>query len=117
MTVTEHTIDAAGEKLGRVASRAAKILMGKSSASYTPHIHTATGVTIKNAGKLHVTDKKRQQKVYTTYSGHPGGLKRETLASLIGRKGHKEAIRRAIERMLPRNATRTARMKRLKFTD
>lgn len=112
-----HTIDATGEKLGRVASRAAKILMGKNSASYTPHILRAVGVTIKNAGKLYVTDKKKQQKVYTTYSGHPGGQKRETLASLIGRKGHTEALKRAIERMLPRNATRTARMKLLKITE
>ena len=117
MTATEHTINAAGEKLGRVASRAAKALMGKLSASYTPHISSPTTVTITNAAQLHITEKKRLLKIYTTYSGHPGGLKRESLSSLIARKGHKEALRLAISRMLPRNATRTVRMKRLKITD
>ncbi len=117
MTATEHTINAAGEKLGRVASRAAKALMGKMSASYTPHISSPTTVTITNAAKLHLPEKKRHAKIYTTYSGHPGGLKRETLSALIARKGHGEALRRAILRMLPRNATRVVRMKRLKISD
>ena len=117
MTKTDVTIDAAGEKLGRVASRAAKELIGKTSASYTPHIPSQVAVSITNAGKLHIPEKKKQGKVYTTYSGHPGGLKKETLSSLVGRNGAREALRRAIERMLPKNTMRKARMKRLTISE
>jgi large subunit ribosomal protein L13 len=116
-TVTEHTIDAAGQKLGRVASQAAKALMGKISASYTPHIDSRVTVTITNASKLHIEERKRLSKTYGNYSGYPSGLRVETLGSLITRKGAGAALRRAIERMLPRNATRTARMKRLKISE
>ena len=116
MTV-DITIDAAGEKLGRVASRAAKALIGKMSASYTRHIISDVTVSITNASKLHIAEKKKQGKVYTMYSGHPGGLKRETLSSVIRRKGKREALRRAIERMLPKNAMRVARMKRLTISE
>ena len=116
-TVNQHAINAAGKKLGRVASEAAKALMGKMSASYTPNIDSGIGVVITNASKLHLSERKKQGKVYTTYSGHPGGLKSETLASLIGRKGNGEALRRAIQRMLPRNTTRVSRMKRLQISE
>ena len=116
-TKNEHTINAAGQKLGRVASQAAKALMGKVSVSYTPNIDTGVHVVITNASKLYLSERKRQGKVYTTYSGHPGGLKLETLQALIARKGTGEALRRAVERMLPRNTTRKARMKRLKISE
>jgi large subunit ribosomal protein L13 len=89
MAHTDYTIDASGEKLGRVASRAAKVLMGKATAGYTPHIFTAMTLTISNASKMHISQKKKQQKMYMEYSGHPGGLKRESLAHLAARKGHK----------------------------
>lgn len=112
-----HTIDAAGKKLGRVASQAAKALMGKSHASYTPNIRSVVKVTITNAGRLHLPERKKHSKIYMQYSGHPGGLKRETLSSLVGRKGAREALRRAIERMLPRNTMRTARLKNLHITE
>ena len=114
---TDYTIDAAGQKLGRIASQAAKTLMGKVSASYTPHIDSRLSVHVINVSKLFITEKKRLNKMYTTYSGHPGGLKREMLGALIARKGIGEALKRAIERMLPRNATRKARMKRLTISD
>lgn len=115
--MAQNTIDASGKRLGRVASQAARILMGKAVRTYVSNVDGNISVTITNASKLHTTDKKRKGKVYTTYSGHPGGLTRETLGALISRKGHKEALRRAIERMLPRNATRNARMKRLHIND
>lgn len=110
-------IDAAGKRLGRVASEAAKALMGKTSASYTPHVLSNVRVEISNASKLHMTEKKRQQKIYTTYSGYPGGLKRESLSNLNVRKGHGEALRRAVRRMLPRNTMLTARLKNLHISD
>ena len=113
---TPHTIDAAGQSLGRVASQVAKALLGKTSASYEPRIDSMTEVIVTNAAKMRIPERKRLAKKYTTYSGHPGGLKTETLSSLIARKGPAEVIRRAVTRMLPRNATRTARLKRLQVT-
>lgn len=112
-----YSIDASGKSLGRVASEAAKALMGKTSASYTPHVRSNVAVTISNAGKLHISEKKRLGKIYTTYSGYPGGLKRESLGSLSGRKGNAEALRRAVKRMLPRNTMLVARMKNLLITE
>ena len=112
-----HTIDAAGKALGRVASEAAKALMGKMRADYTPNKSSNVKVTVTNADKLYIREKKRTGKIYTTYSGYPGGLKRESLASLSARKGKGEAIRRAVTRMLPRNTMRVARLKNLTITE
>jgi large subunit ribosomal protein L13 len=112
-----YTIDAAGKTLGRVASEAAKALMGKKQASYTPHIRSDVRVEVQNASKLRILEKKRAQKTYTTYSGYPGGFKKETLANLSARKGHGEALRRAVRRMLPRNTMLTARLKNLIVTE
>ena len=112
----KHTIDAAGMTVGRVASQAAKMLMGKTSASYTPHIQSNVEVMITNASRLQITERKRLGKIYSTYSGHPGGQRRESLSALLARKGPEEVLRRAIMRMLPRNATRAVRLKRLQVT-
>jgi large subunit ribosomal protein L13 len=116
-TKDTYAIDAAGKALGRVASEAAKALMGKMRADYTPNKSSGVKVSIINAGKLYITEKKRTGKIYTTYSGFPGGQKVESLASLSARKGRGEAIRRAVTRMLPRNTMRVARLKNLSITE
>lgn len=113
MAHLEHTIDASGKSIGRVASEAAKALMGKMSAQYVPNKPLPVKVTVQNAAKLNLPERKRLGKVYTKYSGYPGGLKKETLSNLVQRKGHGEAIRMAIIRMLPNNRLRVARLKRL----
>ncbi len=112
-----YTIDAAGKSLGRIASEAAKALMGKTRADYTPNKSSNVKVTITNAAKLFVREKKRVAKVYQDYSGYPGGKRVETLASLSSRKGFGAAIRRAVSRMLPRNTMRVERMKNLSITE
>lgn len=113
-----YTIDAGGQTLGRVASAAAKALMGKTRADYTPNVNSNTKVTVINVSRIYSREKKRNRKTYTTYSGYPGGLKRETWAQLSARKGgNGEALRRAVSRMLPRNTMKTARMKNLTITD
>ncbi|MBM3261248.1 50S ribosomal protein L13 [Candidatus Kaiserbacteria bacterium] len=114
---TEYTIDASGKAIGRVASEAAKMLMGKTTASYTPNIRSNVRVTVINAAKLTLRERKALQKTYTRYSGYPGGFKKETLSKLNERKGHGEAVRRAVQRMLPNNTMRTARMKNLIISD
>ena len=116
-TQKKYDIDASGKTVGRVAAEAAKALMGKAHADYTPHIPSVVKVTVANAGKIRITEKKRLQKKYTHYSGHPGGLKIESLGSLVGRRGKSAAVRKAVERMLPRNTMKTARLKRLTVTE
>ena len=112
-TTKTYTIDASGRTIGRVAAEAAKMLMGKTQADYTPNILSDVKVTINNASKLSIRESKAKQKTYTTYSGYPGGLKTETLKMLADRKGNEGVLIRAIERMMPRNKLRTPRMKNL----
>jgi large subunit ribosomal protein L13 len=109
----KHSIDAAGKSLGRIASEAAKALMGKTHASYTPHVRSRVVVEITNASKIYMPEKKRLQKIYTRYSGYPGGLKHESLGSLRGRSGASAALRHAVKGMLPRNTMLVGRMKNL----
>ena len=112
-----HTIDASGKALGRVASEAAKALMGKMHASYTPHILSDVKVTISNASKLKMTEHKKTSTFYQRYSGYPGGQKTESVAQVAGRKGYREVVRHAIQRMLPNNTMRVARLKNLTITE
>lgn len=113
MTHLEHTVDASGKSIGRVATEVAKALMGKMSPQYVPNKPLAVQVTVANASKLNLPEKKRLGKMYTKYSGYPGGLKIESLSNLIARKGHGEAIKIAVTRMLPNNRLRVGRLKRL----
>jgi len=109
---TTFEINAAGKSLGRVAAEAAKMLMGKTSADYTPNIRSDVKVTISNVAKITTREKKIVQTKFTRYSGYPGGLKTVSLQQLNEKKPG-EALRRAIERMMPRNTFRTERMKNL----
>ena len=111
------TIDAADKVLGRVASNAAYILMGKNEPAYQPNVAGQTMVTITNAGKIKVTEKKLSQKMYERYSGYPGGLKFLSLKEVAARKGFSEALRLAVYGMLPANKLRPLRMKRLKISE
>lgn len=99
--------------MGRVASEAAKALMGKMSADYTPNKDSNVRVTIKNAAKMTKREQKLNTKMYRTYSGYPGGARDESLRSMNTRKGHGAALKIAITRMLPRNTMRVARLKNL----
>ena len=108
-----YTIDAKGKVLGRVASEVATILMGKKEATYVPHAPHFAKVEIVNADLLELSDKKKREKIYITYSGYPGGQKQQTLAQVIAKHGTGEALRRAIYNMLPSNKSRNERMKNL----
>ena len=114
---TSYSIDAAGKSLGRVASEAAKALMGKMNPSYTPNKRSNIRVKIVNARRISMSDRKRSQKRYTTYSGHPSGLRKESLVALSTRRGMAEPLRRAVARMLPRNSFHVARMKNLEIME
>lgn len=107
------TIDAQGKTLGRVASAAAKALLGKHSASFAKNVVSSDGVTVINASKIRISGSKTENKEYVRYSGYPGGQKKETYAMLVARTGEREAIRRAILGMLPKNRLQAKRIQML----
>ncbi len=107
------TIDAQDKTLGRVASMAAHALIGKHKTNFVKHMVMGEEVTIKNASKIKLSGTKERTKEYVRYSGYPGGQKIETYAQLTARRGQKEAIRRAVYRMLPKNTLQTKRIKLL----
>ena len=109
----KHSIDAQGKKLGRVASQAAAVLMGKNAAVFAKNKVAEGQVEIVNTAKADITAVKKTAKVYVTYTGHRGGLNKESLGHLIDRRGSAEAFRRAVYRMLPDNKLRDLRMKNL----
>lgn len=109
----KHTIDARDQKIGRIASQAASILMGKNLTTFAKNTVTPDSVTIVNAKLAEITATKKAKTTYVTYTGYRGGLNKETLSHLIERSGYGEVLRRAIYRMLPDNKLRSLRMKKL----
>jgi large subunit ribosomal protein L13 len=107
------TIDAQDKTLGRVASAAAKVLLGKHKAGFAKHIVAGEEVKIINASKIRISGNKALGKEYDRYSGYPGGRKVETYAMLTARRGEGEVIRRAILGMLPKNKLQSRRIKLL----
>ncbi len=113
---TEYTIDATGKRLGKVATEAASVLQGKNRADFARHTTAPVHVTITNVSKLDIT-LKRGTEIYQSYSGHPGGRKEETLTHLGNRLGYREAVRRTVKGMLPKNKLQAVLMKNLTVTE
>ncbi len=97
-----YVVDAADQRLGRLASEIAMVLRGKNKPTYTPSIDTGDFVVVVNAEKVAVTGKKRTQKVYRRHSGRPGGMKTETFAKLQARVPER-IVEEAVRGMLPKN--------------
>lgn len=97
-----YVVDAADQRLGRLASEIAMVLRGKNKPTYTPSIDTGDFVIVVNAEKVAVTGKKRTQKVYRRHSGRPGGMKTETFAKLQARLPAR-IVEEAVRGMLPKN--------------
>lgn len=98
-----YVVDAADQRLGRLASEIAMILRGKNKPIFTPHMDTGDFVVVVNAEKVVVTGKKRTQKLYRRHSGRPGGMKTETFAKLQDRMPER-IIETAVRGMLPKNS-------------
>ena len=108
-----HVIDAEGQILGRLATRAARILTGKDKPIYTPFLDTGDHVIIINAEKIKLTGKKLTDKVYRHHTGYPGGM-RETAAGILMAKDPGKLIREAVIGMLPKTKLGRAMRKKLK---
>lgn len=111
------TIDAQNKKLGRVATAVVKELRGKDGAAFTRNIDPQRDVTVVNASKMDITAKKKRDTIYHSHSGFMGGVKKRTLGKIIEKRGHAEALRKAVYGMLPTNKLRARMMKRLTITE
>ncbi|HEY9696506.1 MAG TPA: 50S ribosomal protein L13 [Trichocoleus sp.] len=98
-----YVVDAADQRLGRLATEIATVLRGKNKPIYTPHLDTGDFVVVINADKVDVTGKKRSQKLYRRHSGRPGGMKTETFTQLQARLPER-IIEQAVKGMLPKNS-------------
>lgn len=97
-----YLLDADNQVLGRLASRAAVVLMGKHKPDYTPFLKTGDHVIVVNAEKVRLTGRKEDQKVYRRHSGYPGGLS-EVSAREMRAKFPERLIQQAVHGMLPKN--------------
>jgi large subunit ribosomal protein L13 len=109
-----YVVDAEGQTLGRLATRIADVLRGKTKPQYTPHVDTGDFVVVVNAEKIGVTGKKLDQKRYYRHSGYPGGLRSRTLREQLERRPT-EVIRVAVKGMLPKNRLASAQLTKLKI--
>ena len=113
----EYIIDATGKALGRVATEAANALRGKNTTTFVNYIAPKVTVKITNASKLDVTQKKLRDKIYTHYTGHPGGLRKTSLTNMVSKKGWAEPLKKAVHGMLPANRLRAVMIKNLIITE
>ncbi|MBA2123442.1 50S ribosomal protein L13 [bacterium Unc6] len=114
-TIQWHLMDAKGKVLGRLAIQIAKILQGKHRVEYQRHLAgNHDGVVVINVESITVTGNKDKQKVYTKYSGYPGGLKKVSFMEMK-KKAPCEIIRHAVKGMLPKNKLQARMLRHLKI--
>ena len=108
-----HIIDAESEVLGRMATRVARLLMGKHKPLFCRNLDVGDFVVVINADKVRFTGNKAKQKMYHRHSGYPGGLKSISLEKMM-QTHPTRVIEHAVKGMLPHNKLNAGRMKRLK---
>lgn len=113
----KYNIDSTDKSLGRVATEAATILMGKNTPAYTRNTAPKVEVHITNASKVKLTSKKLEETVYKHHTGYRGNLKGITMGRFIEEKGYKELFRKTIYGMLPTNKLRAEMIKNLYVTE
>jgi large subunit ribosomal protein L13 len=108
-----YVVDATNAVLGRLATRVARMLIGKDKPSFTPYLDSGDHVVVINADKVRLTGNKLEQKVYHSHSGYPGGLK--TVPMKRVREDRPEwVVREAVLGMLPKNKLRARRARKLR---
>jgi len=106
-------VDATDMVLGRLATRVAEILKGKTKPQYTPHIDVGDFVVVINAEKIRLTGNKAADKSYFSHSGYPGGLKEVSFERML-EKHPERIIEKAVKGMLPKNSLGRSMGKKLK---
>lgn len=107
-------VDASDQVVGRLCSKVAKLLRGKYKPNFTPHVDCGDNVILINAAKVVFTGKKEADKVYTRYTGYPGGQRFNTPAELRTKKdGVEKMLRHAVKGMLPKGPLGRSLLKNL----
>jgi large subunit ribosomal protein L13 len=108
-----HIIDAKGQVLGRLASRAARLLQGKHKPEWSPFLDQGDHVVVINAATVRLTGRKEEQKIYRAHSGYEGGL-REERAKIVRQKHPVRLVEDAVHGMLPKTKLGQAMYRKLK---
>jgi large subunit ribosomal protein L13 len=108
-----HVIDAEGKVLGRVATEAATLLRGKHKPTWSPNVDCGDHVVVINAAKLDVSLRKGEDKRYYRHSGYPGGIRSESLESLMSRAPDR-VVKLAVKGMLPKSRLGRSMLKKLR---
>ncbi len=108
-----YIVDVNNKVLGKVASKIATVLRGKHKPVFTRHVDTGDFVVVINAGKVHFTGNKLENKQYYRHSGYPGGLKVANASEMLEKKPE-NIIRYAVKGMLPKNRLGRQQFKKLK---
>ena len=109
-------IDAQDKVLGKLASVAAKLLIGKHKPSFTPGVDSGDFVIVVNSSKVSVTGNKASQKIYHKHTGYPGGIKSTSFEQMIKRNPN-SVIKNAVKGMLPKGPLGRSMLKKLKIYD
>ena len=96
-----HVIDAQGVVLGKIATKTAMLLMGKTKPSYTPFLDTGDHVIVINAAKVRLSGRKEDNKVYRHFTGYPGGLVEKSFKRVRVEKPTR-IVEEAVQGMLPK---------------
>ncbi|MBI5127604.1 50S ribosomal protein L13 [Candidatus Roizmanbacteria bacterium] len=107
-----HLFDVKGKILGRMASEISQLLQGKNKVNYVSYLDMGDYVVVINAKKVAISGRKNKTKVYTNYSGYPGGLRMVTYEKLL-EQNPGLIIKNAVSGMLPKNKFRDVRLNRL----
>jgi large subunit ribosomal protein L13 len=108
-----HLIDADGQVLGRIATRAVRLLQGKHKPTWVPYLDHGDHVIIVNAARVRLTGRKEEQKIYRQHSGYEGGLK-ETRAKIVRERHPTRLVEDAVYGMLPKTKLGRAMYSKLK---
>jgi len=108
-----HIIDADGLVLGRIATKASRLLQGKHKTIWSPFLDHGDHVVIVNAAKVKLTGRKEEQKLYRYHSGYEGGL-REERAKIVRQKDPVRLVEEAVRGMLPKTKLGNAMYRKLK---
>jgi large subunit ribosomal protein L13 len=95
-------VDATGMRVGTLASKLAEILLDKSNVHMRAYLIPRVKLVVTNAAKIDATERRRISKLYTRYSGYPGGLTINTMDEIL-EKNPARAIELAVKGMLPKN--------------
>lgn len=108
-----HHIDAKGQVLGRIATKAATLLRGKHKPTYTDFVDCGDFVVVTNAKQVKITGAKADSKFYFSHSGYAGGAKVTPYKRQMERDPRK-VVMLAVRRMLPKNRLARQQLVRLK---